>query len=290
MFGYVRAESQELRVREYEYYRGAYCGLCRAMGKCTGQCSRLTLNYDILLLALSRTVLLRDTVRFEQKRCAVHPLKKRNVMKRNEALDFSASISAILTYYKVRDDILDKGAVRSLITRLFVLPFAAHARKKALKRMPALCELDEKILQKLKRLSSLEKERIASVDIPAEIFGELLSDVLSFGIEGNEKRIAENIGKSIGKWIYIADALDDMEDDVSSGNYNPLIEIYDGKLPSPEQRTDVASALKNELFSAERALELIDFEGYDTVKSILFNIIYLGMSGKIDRINDPHKK
>ena len=37
MFGYVKTVRGELRIREYEYYRASYCGLCRAMGKCTGQ-------------------------------------------------------------------------------------------------------------------------------------------------------------------------------------------------------------------------------------------------------------
>ena len=29
MFGYVKAEIPELKVREKEYYRAIYCGLCR---------------------------------------------------------------------------------------------------------------------------------------------------------------------------------------------------------------------------------------------------------------------
>ena len=36
MFGYVTANKPEMKIREYEYYRGVYCGLCRALGKCGG--------------------------------------------------------------------------------------------------------------------------------------------------------------------------------------------------------------------------------------------------------------
>ena len=35
MYGYVRTHAPELKVREQEYYRAVYCGLCRTMGKCT---------------------------------------------------------------------------------------------------------------------------------------------------------------------------------------------------------------------------------------------------------------
>ena len=54
MFGYIRTDTPELRVRENEYYKAVYCGMCRAQGKCTGQCSRLTLSYDMVFLALLR--------------------------------------------------------------------------------------------------------------------------------------------------------------------------------------------------------------------------------------------
>lgn len=289
MFGYVRASAGELRVREHEYYKGTYCGLCRAMGKCTGQCSRMSLSYDVLLLSLVRILLMREPTSFEQRRCPFHPLKKRNMMKRNETLDLSARVSALLTYHKVKDDIADSGFVRRTLTRIFLLPFASSARRRAIKRDPTLRELDLRMTEHLSRLTSFEKERIASADIPAEIFGELLADIVSFGLGGSERKIAENIGKSIGKWIYIADALDDMSDDIRSGNYNSLVEIYGGCLPSDEQIGDVAAALKNELMRAERALELADFDGYETVKNILFNILYLGMPEKIHAITQKYQ-
>ena len=54
MFGYIRILQPELKIREYECYRGIYCGLCRQMGKCTGQCSRLTLRYDAAAMVCLR--------------------------------------------------------------------------------------------------------------------------------------------------------------------------------------------------------------------------------------------
>ena len=57
MYGYVRTHAPELKVRQQEYYRAVYCGLCRTMGKCTGQCSRMTLSYDFTFFALVRMAL-----------------------------------------------------------------------------------------------------------------------------------------------------------------------------------------------------------------------------------------
>ena len=117
MFGYVRAFVPELRVREHEYYRGTYCGLCKTMGSCTGQCSRMSLSYDFVLFTLLRLALTKSIPSFEQKRCILHPMKKRNVMKKNAELEHSAYSSALLSYRKICDDISDEGFSKRLISR-----------------------------------------------------------------------------------------------------------------------------------------------------------------------------
>ena len=83
MLGYIKAVREELRLREYEYYRASYCGLCRAMGRCTGQCSRLTLSYDLLLLANLRMALRGVEPSFRHRRCLAHPVRRRWMMEPN---------------------------------------------------------------------------------------------------------------------------------------------------------------------------------------------------------------
>ena len=99
MFGYVKTHNPELRVAEYEYYRAAYCGLCRSMGKCTGQCSRMTLSYDFAFLALIRLALTGDKVSEEklaefksglEKSAIRKKSKRRNPRKRKPAVAQSA--------------------------------------------------------------------------------------------------------------------------------------------------------------------------------------------------------
>ena len=105
MFGYVREYSPELKVKDYALYKAAYCGLCKNMGRCTGQCSRLTLSYDMVFLFLIRTVLESQDYQIERKRCFLHPLKKRPVIKRNSVLDYCAKVSALLSLAKLQDDL-----------------------------------------------------------------------------------------------------------------------------------------------------------------------------------------
>ena len=76
MFGYIKPNIPELKVKEHELYKATYCGLCHTMGKCTGCLSRLTLSYDITFFALLREMLSGTKVEFVKKRCVRHPIKK----------------------------------------------------------------------------------------------------------------------------------------------------------------------------------------------------------------------
>ena len=281
MFGYVKVRSAELKVKEYELYRGAYCGLCRSMGKCTGQCSRMALSYDFAFLAMLRLCLGGvDKIEFKQRRCLAHPLKKRNVMERNEALDYCARSAAILGYHKIKDDIADERGFEKMRACL-TYPFVASWRRKALKS--GLLPLDKKISDALLRLSVLEAQKKSSVDEPAEIFGEILAELTSFGLEGSKARIAYELGMHVGKWIYIVDALDDAQDDQKKKRYNPFLLLYGGRLPQGDELTLISDALKAELCGAEAALDLVETDK-ESVKNIIENILYLGMPDTVEKI------
>lgn len=282
MFGYVKVNSAELKVREYEFYRGTYCGLCRAMGKCTGQCSRMTLNYDFVFLALVRFALAPVEIEFKQKRCFMHPFKKRNSMVRNPILDYCASASAILNYQKIADDLSDEKGLKKF-RAVLAKPFVSHSRKKALKRFPELAPLDQAVAKRLSELDREEKGDNLSVDTPADCFGRLLGDIMSFGLEGADARIAYQLGRNIGAWIYMADAIEDMAEDFKRGRYNPFLKLYGGRVPTAEELESISYGVKNHLYGAEAAVDLMDGAD-DTVKNIIQNIIYLGVTERTDGI------
>ena len=280
MFGYVRTRSSELKVREQEVYRGTYCGLCRAMGKCTGQCSRMTLSYDFAFLALLRMQLLREHFFFEQKRCLAHPLKKRNSMKRNDTLTYCAYAAALLNYHKVADDLEDEKGWKRL-RAILAYPTVARGRKRAIRA--GYEGLDQRISEGLDSLRQIEEKRIDSVDLPAEQFGRILADIVSYGLQGAEARLAISMGASVGRWIYIADALDDWREDGEKKRYNSFCLLYGEKIPPSETMQSIADALKNHLFDASDAADLVTFESND-MKNIIMNILHLGMPAVVEEI------
>ena len=119
MYGYLRTHVPELKVRQQEYYRAVYCGLCRTMGQCTGQCSRMTLSYDFTLFALVRMALTGETVTVRSRRCIAHPLRKRPMADPNPTLRLCANTSAILAHHKVKYDLRDERGLLSSILSIF---------------------------------------------------------------------------------------------------------------------------------------------------------------------------
>lgn len=281
MFGYIRTDTPELRVRENEYYKAVYCGLCRAQGKCTGQCSRMTLSYDTVFLALLRLAISKEHPEVKRGRCLAHPFKKRPYLAFCEPLAYCAYAYALLVWGKNADDIADEKGFKRFKAKL-TRPLARRMRKSALKN--DYTELDKRICNGLRKLADTEKEKLQSVDIPADHFGEILADIFSFGLDESNAKIMRNIGKHIGRWIYIVDASDDFEEDLKKGRYNPFACLYDGQLLTDEQRRDVSRSLRLELMSAEPAFDLIDFDESPTVEGIINNIIYRGMPDVADRV------
>jgi hypothetical protein len=218
---------------------------------------------------------------FDTGRCMAHPVKKRPYAKGCSSLEYCAKAAALLTYYKIEDDIADTRGMKKVKYKL-ALPYGKRAKKKA----AGLEELEGKIREHLTALSTLEAKREISADAPAEIFGALLSDVGSFGLAGGAARIAREVCHRVGKWIYFADALDDYESDLKSGSYNPLILAYPDE---PEKAKEhMLFAMAAERNRAYDALALADIS--DTgFRNILENILTLGLSAEESKLEKKNE-
>ena len=275
MFGYIKPLEKELRVKEHTAYKAIYCGLCKCTGKCVTCSARFALSYDFVFLALLRMALTGEVPAFDTGRCMAHPVKKRPYAKGCSALEFCAKASALLTYYKIEDDVADSHGIKRIKYKL-ALPQGRRAKNKA----KGLEPLEESIRAHLKALGELEAKKEPSADAPAEIFGKLLSEVGAYGLEGASARVAAEVCHRVGKWIYFADALDDYNGDLESGSYNPLVIAYPGQREKAVEQ--ILFAMAAERNRALGALELAEIS--DTgFKNILINILTFGLGAEDDR-------
>ncbi len=275
MFGYVRADTLELKVKEYELYRATYCGICRAMRRCCSCTSCMALSYDSVFLALLRLTLSEETATLKRRRCIVHPLKKRTMMEGCDSIDYTARVGGVLAYEHIMDNVHDSRGLRKLGANL-ARPFAAHWAKKAC--LPT--DLRDQITDALQSQSKLEAQKCDSPDDAATPFGNLLGAVCSYGVTDPAKqRPAHEIGFHLGKAIYLIDAADDYPKDQKRKNYNPFLLAGE----EPQKNDLIRTAIRMECREAYQALQLLTPTD-DNLFAILENLLVFGVPKESDRV------
>jgi len=271
VFGYVRPFKPELKVREYEAFRAAYCGLCHTLAQEFGFRARFVLNYDFTFLALLLTGG-GEKAAFCKRRCPVNPLKKCTCCVGGAPFRVAAGYSVILAYWKQRDAVADSSFFRGLPARAAaVLLKGAYRRARR-----AFGAFDDLVRDRLSALSALERAASDSIDLTADKFACILKSAALTGADGDASRILEQLLYHMGRWIYLIDALDDLERDQASGSYNPLarrFRLSGGRLPAEDaQYLDTTLRHSESLVAA--AFELMPRGAWS---GVLENIIYLGL-------------
>ncbi|MBE6883503.1 MAG: hypothetical protein E7487_02735 [Ruminococcaceae bacterium] len=273
MFGYVRPLKPELKVKEFETYNAIYCGLCHQLGKSFGAAARFTLSYDFAFLAMLYMATDKRCPSFKRCSCFANPLKKKMCCTSEEALSFSADAAAISLYFKVRDNIEDGRWWEKPLWSI-LLPFAAVSRKKAAIRCP---EMDAVFAEMITRQHEAEK-RGAEADEAAEPTAKAMAAVFTMlpAESGAQKRVLERLGYLIGRYIYLCDACDDLEEDRKKGRFNPLIQ----KGETPDSK-EIEGAVYLTIAEIQAAYALLEVDRYG---EILENIVMLGLKSRADAI------
>ena len=262
MFGYVRINKMDLTFREFDYYKGYYCGLCKYLKENHGEVSRLSLNYDITFLIVILTALYKLDSDITYERCIANPLKKKMRIV-NEITEYAASMNILLSYYKLEDNLYDDNGIKDkLAYELY--------KGKLKKAYEKYTQKAEYIKQQLGNLRELEKQESKSIDKVSNTFGNLMGEIFVYKKDEYEQNL-RNIGFNLGKYIYILDAYEDLEEDNKKGRYNPFIDYIDKK---EELKNKVDRLISMSLGMATKNIEQLNLEFN---KSIIDNIIYSGV-------------
>ena len=246
MFGYVKTCTPQLRLCEWEAYRGIYCGLCRTLGRRFGPLARLTLSYDFTFYATLEMALREEVPEFRRRSCGVNPLRRCRHCEENEALNRAADMAILSLWYKAADTIADGGFLGRCGGRL------------------------------LRAMLRRQYRRVAD-NYPTAMLS-LLSE------EPGERRVLERLGYLLGRYIYMADALDDWEKDKKHGDFNPFLQCEDE--PEALKRHARASLLLT-IGEMGAALDLLELRHFGP---ILENIIRLGLPQTVEELQLPPKQ
>ncbi len=264
MFGYINVAKDELKVKEWNTFQAYYCGLCKMQGKLLGPVTRLGLSYDFAVLSVLLDSVMETQANIVRAGCMLNPLRKRWVAQQCPALEYCAYMNVELTYYKIKDDILDNKVSAGLCA----LPFYALPHRKVTQ---AFAEKTTVIQQRLEQLHRLEEQQCRSIDQVAEQFAKIMEEI--FAMPGLEDRVLRVLGYNLGRWLYLADAIDDFEKDQKKRQYNPF--------QTREEIRQSAAPLWYNLNEAAMAYELLNLKKN---KGLLDNIIYLGLQGTTQRL------
>ena len=103
MFGFLKADREQLTPEQDARYRAAYCGLCRNLRGRYGQAAGFTLNYDLCFLVLLLQGLYEEEEFEESTTCPPHPLEARASWQ-CRFTDYAADMNMLLSYLKLMDD------------------------------------------------------------------------------------------------------------------------------------------------------------------------------------------
>lgn len=269
MFGYVQANVPDLSPEEQTRYRAAYCGLCYTLGQRHGFTSRMSLTYDLTFLTLLLSSLYEPEERRGECRCGVHPCKKHSFMI-NQCTEYAADLTVALAYHKCLDDWNDE---KNLPRRCYasLLEKQYESVKEA---WPEQCGTIETQIQ---ALSEIERARREDPDAAAKCFGKLMEGLFLYKRDHWEQPLRK-LGFGLGQYIYLADAVVDLERDRRRGSYNPMKTVS----ATPEE---LRGTLMTVLGEASQAFEILPL-----VQDVhlLRNILYSGIWIKYNRGTQKH--
>ncbi len=261
MFGYVIINKGDLKFKEFDVYQSFYCGLCRSLKERYGMLGQLSLSYDMTFLVMLLTGLYEPETVLGQTKCIAHPFEK-HLTRKNSFTDYGADMNVLFTYYKCLDDWNDDRKVVKLAY--------SKLMKGAYQRIgSAYSEKVKKIDGLMRSFGAEEKKGCEDIDKMAGLFGEVLSEMFAVRKDEWEDELRK-IGKNLGKYIYLLDAYEDIEEDIKSGRYNPLKRKYE----EPDFDEEVRTYLT--MMMAECSKEFEKLPILEHVE-ILRNILYSGI-------------
>lgn len=270
MFGYVKPFDPHMRMCDHEAYEAVREGLKRTVGKKYGAAAKKDVSSDFVLLAMLDISLggyKTETVTVRSK------FKKVPCITAENGYEYTAAAGVIITYAKKEDDFLDKRFLRKFFGNMS-LKGLEKAYKKASEQYGGLAEY---VSEQIREQRRLEKENCKSIDRASEPVSNILARIASeAGKTAEQQRILSRFGYLLGRYIYIADAFETLEQDFAARSFNPLVmgNYVVNDLNYPEVKKKTEDSVGFTLGSLSDCYVQLEFELF---KPIIDNIVNLGL-------------
>ncbi len=271
-----------MKMKDYELYRGIYCSLCRALGRNYSPLAQLFLSYDFTLACVIRLACAETGCSFSPKRCPYNPAKKCMICGSKDIFDFCSHAVIITVYYKILDNLHDKGFFSKLAAAL-IYPAIALMHRKAAKLAP---EAEKAVADAMKLQAETEAKSSPTIDEAAHPSASALGRIFALGAPEKHREALQSIGYLTGRFVYILDAADDLEDDMKKGGFNPFLSK---DISSSQKRKEFASEIRGMLNLTQSAiLDAFDSLETDRFYDITENILLDGITACAERVLEKY--
>ncbi len=217
MFGYVQTDTPYLFIKDEVLYKAMYCGLCKGIAEVCGQTARMGLSYDVTFLSVILHNLSGKDVKIEKSHCLTHCIRSHQMAEVDELTRQLGALNTALVYFKYTDDIADgdKGRGKRL--------WFKKGYKRVCRKYPAIERI---VRENLANQQKIEASKTGSIDRAADSTATMLSQFSRYALGETANEDTDKLFYSVGKWIYLIDALDDYDKDKKKGAYNPFVLAY----------------------------------------------------------------
>lgn len=269
MFGYIEPKIPMLRVQEFEMYKSVYCGLCRTLARHYGPIARFTLSYDFTFVTMLTMAVNGTQPMITPKRCPYNPLKHKPHLQGCDELKSCCDMAMIMLHFKCKDNQHDNHFPKSVAWQGLGFATSSVANSAGLSIGEGFT-----IVEKAMKAQWELEQAPTSLDHAADPTATALAGLFELLCKKKEaKPIMYRLGYMLGRFVYICDAIDDMEKDQKAHRFNPLLAECD-----PEYLEETMMLTISQITLAYQLLDILYF------KEILDNIIYLGLADKAKKL------
>ncbi len=285
MFGYTIPIESILSNNDRRIYRSYYCETCHHLREEYGYIPTLTVNYEMTFMTMFFNSILEDGVLIDNKPGGLFCLFRHSASS-NELIHKITAYTILVAKNSLIDDVSDNSDILKGKMGLLGLNRAIN---KAMKEFP---DYDRVIMDGYNKLKDAEKNGWKDPVLMGRYSSQSLVDVIDIMLGDRSDDDIREFFRKIGIWVYIMDAVEDLDDDNKDGTYNPFLVDNNDFISKRE-------FVKNNLF---RIGELMGNTIGDIQKqyvklrprlrynqNIIDNIIYQGMSFSAQRIINGEK-
>ena len=282
MFGTLRTHACSLGPGAQREHGRFYCGLCKTLGSEFGQALRITLSYDAVFMAILADALQDTGAAPASYRCPLVPVHHRPAVARDSpAMRYAAAVQVLLG----DQWLADRGADGRRLVRLTrPLLRAPVARAQRLLRdfgvdvgaLDGVERRQQEIEAGHPTPEEAAKPTSSALGVVFAAVADLPGTVAAVRTDAGRRRLG-GLGSTIGRVIYLTDALEDIDQDRRKGSFNPCLV---GDVVVPERLRNARQDLGRAL---ERMSTLVATLPWQRHREVIANILGNRLAGQSRR-------